>query len=324
MPEDELEVELPGSEPGDEPLPLSEAMRPRKFKRTTLQPKLADGLVKQFEDETFAFLERRFEKLAVEFDDISKTNFNPFLLLITAPVYNIFSPFEVAERLQLAKAYHGDDTAFGRMAEDKFLNILGATHPPEKKSKDAGIRNLWSSIDLHANIEGKRYLMSIKAGPWTMNQSHATEMIGNFSKLHEATGANIIIGITYGRYRNLNNKPALVGRGLGKPDWYDFLVGKDFWEFVSGVEGVHREIFAAVREAQRRFAKEHADETFSERLVGNRLKIATSLRKNFSLQADDDFWGTLFNSMFESDAGLPGKPDVVPPLVVKPVDVVEE
>ena len=89
-------------------------------------------------------------------------------------------------------------------------------------------------------------------------------------------------------------------------------------------KSVHKEIFAAIREAQRRFAKDHSDETFSEKLVGNRLKIASSLRKNFNLRDDDDFWGTLFNSMFESDAGLPGHPDSVPPLVVGPVDIVPE
>ncbi len=298
---------LPGSEPGDEPLPLADAIRPRRFKRSSLKAKLADGLSIKFEEETFAFLERRFKNLALEFDDISKTNFNPFLLLITAPVYNIFSPFEVAERLQFAKAFHGDDTAFGRMAEEKFLNILGATAPPEKKSTDKATRDLWSPIDLHSVIDGQRFLMSIKAGPWTMNQSHASEMINNFKQLRESTGANIIIGITYSRYRNLNNKPSLVQRGLGNPSWYDFLVGKDFWEFVSGVEDVHKEIFTAIREAQRRFAKKHSDETFSERLVGNRLRIASSLRKSFNLHVEEDFWETLFNSMFESDAGLPKK-----------------
>jgi hypothetical protein len=326
MPEDVQNdpVDIPGSQPGDEPLPIAEALRPRKFRRASLQAKLARGLAKKFEDETFAFLQRRFETLANDFDDISKTNFNPFLLLITAPVYNIFSPFEVAERLQLAKAFHGDDTAFGRMAEEKFLNILGATSPPEKRSADSAVRGLWSPIDLHAVIDGQRYLMSIKAGPWTMNQSHAGEMISKFARLHGETGANIIIGITYGRYRNLNNKPSLVQRGLGNPNWYDFLVGKDLWEFVSGVRGVHREIFVAIRKAQKRFARHHSDETFSERLVGNRLKIASSLRKKFSLLEEEDFWGTLFNSMFESDAGLPGRSDSATPIVVPPVEVVPE
>jgi hypothetical protein len=323
MPDAIDDAEQPGSSPGDEPLPLSEATRPRRFKRASLSGTLPSEKLTQFENETFDFLERRFQTLANDFDDISKTNFNPFLLLITAPVYNIYSPFEVAERLQFGKAFHGDDTAFGRLAEDKFLKILGAKTPLEKKSPTKTIRDLWSPIDLELDVEGKRYLMSIKAGPWTMNQSHATEMIGNFAQLHAETGANIIIGITYGRYKNLNNKPSLVQRGLGSPGWYDFLIGRDFWEFVSGVEGVHRHIFAAIRRAQRRFALEHSDETFSERLVGNRLKIASSLRKKFNVQADDDFWGTLFNSMFESDAGLPGVPIQAVPIVVGPVDLVD-
>jgi hypothetical protein len=199
----------------DAPIPLAEAMRPRRFSRAALAETLAPGLRQRFEDETLAFLKRRFQTLAVDFDDISKTNFNPFLLLITAPVYNIFSPFEVAERLQFAKAFHGDDTAFGRMAEEKFLTILGASKPLEKGVATSATR--WSPIDLEATIDGHRYLMSVKAGPWTMNQSHAAEMIRHFQALHDETGANIIVGITYGRYRNLNNKPLLVQRELGNP-----------------------------------------------------------------------------------------------------------
>ena len=324
MPEPFDDPDLPGSGSDDPPLPVGEALRPRKFKRQILAETLDEPLRERFVQETFDFLNRRFDQLAVRFDDISKTNFNPFLLLITAPVYNIFSPLEVAERLQLGKAFHGDDTAFGKLAEDKFLTILGASSPPQKRSTDSTIRNRWSSIDLQSTIDGQLYLMSIKAGPWTMNQSHANEMIRHFNELREETGAKIIIGITYGRYRNLNNKPLVVQRGLDNPDWYDFLVGKDLWEFVSGVKNVHKEIFKAVRIAQRRFALEHSDETFSEKLIANRLKISSSLRKQFKVAADDDFWGTLFNSMFESDVGLPGYPDHASAIVIDPEEIDRE
>lgn len=316
------------SQPNDEPLieeaplPLAEALRPRRFRRTELAETLPEGAIEQFIEETYQFLNRRFQTLAVDFNDIAKTNFNPFLLLITAPVYNTYSPFEVAERLQFAKAFHGDDTAFGRMAEERFLKVLGANPPLEKKVADKKTR--WSPIDLEATIDGQRYLMSIKAGPWTMNQSHANEMIQHFQALREETNARIIIGITYGRYKNLNNKPVVVQNGLGNPDWFEYLVGKDFWEFVSGVKDVHKDIFKAIRIAQKRFAAEHSDETFNELLIANRLKIASSLRKQFRVTADDDFWGTLFNSMFESDAGLPGHEDEVPPLAVAPIEIVGE
>lgn len=309
---------MPPSEAGageaQEPLPPSEAERPRRFKRSTLAATLAPELKERIVQETYAFLKRRFETLAVDFDDISKTNFNPFLLLITAPVYNIFSPFEVAERLQLGKAFHGDDTAFGRLAEEKFLSIFGAEVPPLKRTGTSAQRQEWSPIDLQIQVEGNLYLLSVKAGPWTMNQSHANEMTARFPSLQATTGARLIVGITYGRYKNLNNKPYLVARNLGEPLWYDYLVGKDLWEFVSGVKDVHKEIFAAIRLAQRKFADEHADETFSEKLVGNRLKIAASLRKAFNVRDDEDFWSTMFNAAFEADAGLPGRPDAVPPI----------
>lgn len=296
-------------------IPLGEALRPRRFARAVLADELAVQAAQAIEDETHAFLNRRFRTLAQDFDDIAKTNFNPFLLLITAPVYNIFSPYEVAERLQLGKAYHGDDTAFGRLAEEKFLTVFGASTPAEKTSGDAAQRQRWSPIDLDATIEGQRYLISVKAGPWTMNQAHANEMIRHFADLHAETGARIVIGVTYGRYRSLNNKPDLVDRSLGRPEWFDFLVGKDLWEFVSGVRDVHHHMFQAIRRGQRRFSNEHEDMTFHEHLKANVLKISASLRDQFNVTNDEDFWGTLFNAMFESRAGLPGEPDTVVPIV---------
>ena len=270
--------------------------RPIKFKRKELAPTLDREIFNSIVKETESLLARRFEKLAEDFDDISKTNFNPFLLLITAPVYNTFSPFEVAERLQLGKAFHGDDTAFGKFAEGEILPLFGAIEPTEKKQE--ATKTIWSPIDCEIQIEGKRHLFSLKSGPWTMNQTHANEMVTSFPAVHEHSGAPILIGIFYGRYENLNNKPDVVRNGVGDPEWFDYLVGRDFWEFVSGVKDVHKEIFKAIRTAQRQFGEKHRDETFHEKLVSNRLKIAASLRKSFDVDADEDFWETLFNNMF--------------------------
>lgn len=85
---------------------------------------------------------------------------------------------------------------------------------------------------------------------------------------------------------------------LGNPDWFDYLVGRDFWEFVSGVKDVHKEVFKAIRLAQKQFGDDHRDETFHEKLVANRLKIAASLRKAFNVQEEQDFWETLFSHAF--------------------------
>ncbi|MFC1743353.1 PmeII family type II restriction endonuclease [Candidatus Riflebacteria bacterium] len=266
------------------------------FIRSSLRPDLPPEIFKKIVKATKELLERRYKFLAKDFNDISKTNFNPLLLLITAPAYNLYSPFEVAERLQLGKAFHGDDTAFGRFAEEKILSLFNIVPPQEKKKGPS--KSLWSPIDVELTIEGTRYLMSIKAGPWTMNQSHANEMINNFLNIHKSTNAKILIGILYGNRPQLNNKPALVARSLGSPAWLDYLVGREFWEFVTGVKDVHEKIFRAIRKAQKEFAKLHADETFHEQLVANRLKIAASLRKQFKVDNDKDFWWTLFNKAF--------------------------
>jgi hypothetical protein len=82
-------------------------------------------------------------------------------------------------------------------------------------------------------------------------------------------------------------------------------VGRDFCDFVSGVSNVHVHIFKAIREAQALFADRHRDETFHERLIRNRLDIAASLRTKFDLTKEEDFWETLFNNAFESDAPEP-------------------
>jgi hypothetical protein len=274
-------------------------IRHRRFRRTALVDHLAQDVHDAIVRETDSLLERRLAK-ANEVADIEQTNFNPFLLLITSPVYNIFSPYEVAERLQLGSAFHGDDTAFGRFAEEKILPLFGATLPGQKSRTDRVLAAAWEPIDRAMDIEGSTYLMSIKAGPWTMNQSHAHGMIEKFPEIHATTGAKCLIGITYGRYVDLNNKPALVDAQLGEPDWFDYLAGRDFWEFVSGVRNVHVHIFKAIREAQAVFAKRHRDETFHERLIQNRLAIAASLRKKFDLDKEDDFWETLFNNAFEA------------------------
>lgn len=273
------------------------ARRANAKKSTFHRPKLNVELSQQTFDkivaETKDLLDRRYASLAIDLDHITKTNFNPLLLLITAPVYNIYSPFEVAERLQLAKAFHGDDTAFGRFGEEKLLPLFGARECPEKAKN-----RLWEPIDRDIVVGGKRVLMSIKSGPWTMNQSHANAMIDKFPQIHEATGCSIMIGIMYGRYENLNNKPKLVADALGNPPWFNYLVGRDFWEYVSGIRDVHKRIFDAIRAAQKQFATEHHDETFQEKLVANRIKIAASLRKEFDVEEEEDFWWTLFNNMF--------------------------
>jgi Type II restriction endonuclease EcoO109I len=225
--------------------------------------------------------------------DSKDVNINPFLMLAMAPAYNIYSPLEAAEYAQMAKLPHGDATAFGRFVEDKVFPIFGVADPPEKRRS----RSLFSPIDKEITVDGTRYLMTLKSGPWTMNQSHANEMIAGFPKIHERTGCDLIIGIFYGSKLRVNNKPGLVTRETG--GYVHTLVGKELWEFVTGVRDAHLCVFAAIQEAQVLFAERHGGKTFAEHLIEARLQLAESFRSAFGVvQSGDAMWQQIFKGSF--------------------------
>lgn len=130
-----------------------------------------------------------------------------------------------------------------------------------------------------------------------MNQSHANEMSAAFPKIRKRTKADLIIGVFYGTTARLNNKPALVEANTGP--YVSALVGKEFWEFVTGVENAHKEIFRAIQEAQARFAKRHGGQTFFEQLIQARLGLSQSFREAFKLEGEEtDMWEQIFDESF--------------------------
>lgn len=242
--------------------------------------------------ESLAFIERRFRSMQ-ETRVISDNNLNPFLMLLMAPAYNVFSPFEVAGYLQNAKMPHGDATAFGKFVEDRIFPLFGMSDPLEKY----GGRTVFSPLDAELTVEGTRYLASWKSGPWTMTQAHANEMITQFPIIHDRTKCDLILGIIYGTEKQLNNKPALVRRHTGP--YVHVLVGAELWEFVTGVRDAHMKILDAIREAQSRFAIDHGGKTFYEHMVEARLALAESFRREFKLTGEnEDMWTQLFRRAF--------------------------
>lgn len=267
----------------------SPALRRRDLEELMPSDKF-EGIV----EETDQLLERRLKKARELIDARSPdVNINPFLMLALAPAYNIFSPFEAAEYIQNSKLHHGDATAFGKFIEDKILPPFGVIKPAEKSAEP----DLYSPIDVETTVEGSRYFLSLKSGPWTMNQSHANEMIASFPKIHEQTGHDIVIGIVYGVRERLNNKPALVERSTGP--YAHTLIGHEFWEFITGVRNAHKEIFRAIRTAQARFAERHGGKTFFEQMIEARLALAASFRDAFELEGEEaEMWEKIFEGAF--------------------------
>jgi hypothetical protein len=288
--------------PGDEdPVPLQDQQTPADVllvtQSTLARKTLADDMPPETYEavvtESLSFIERRFASMQETRVVSEKNNLNPFLMLLMAPAYNVFSPFEVAEYLQNAKMPHGDATAFGKFVETNIFPLFGVTSPLEKATD----KEVYSPIDAEITVDGTRYLTSWKSGPWTMNQSHANEMLARFPNIHTQTGCDIVLGIIYGTEKQLNNKPALVRRGTG--EYVHVLVGAELWEFVTGVRNAHMKILDAIREAQGRFAIAHGGKTFYEHMIEARLALAESFRKEFELTGEsEDMWAQLFERAF--------------------------
>lgn len=276
----------------DSQVPSSTAPFINQLKRTSLLEEMPREQYDEIVKESLAFIERRFLTVR-DLVKVDKVNINPFLMLLMAPAYNIFSPLEAAEYMQNAKVPHGDATAFGRFVEDKLLPIFGVIPVDEKKTE----ATVYSSIDGALTVNGIPYLATWKAGPWTMNQSHANEMAHHFPAIHEASGKQIILGIFYGTERQLNNKPHVVSRATG--DYFHVLVGAEFWEFVTGVKNAHMFVLDGIRAAQRQFALNHGGKTFNEHMIEARLKLSADFRTKFGLTGGgDDMWELLFKEAF--------------------------
>jgi Type II restriction endonuclease EcoO109I len=273
-----------------------EATLPPPLRRSVLLDEMPEEQFLKVVEATRGLLDRRFAVAKRLVDVASKdVNVNPFLMLAMAPAYNIYSPYEVAEYAQNAKLPHGDSTAFGKFVEVNIFSIFGSKEPDEKH--DVATKAMFSPIDADLTVEGTRYFLSYKSGPWTMNQSHASEMRHRFPEIKELTGCDVIIGIFYGRRDRLNNKPALVRRNTGP--YVHTLVGQELWEFVTGVKDAHLWVFKAIRVAQREFAIAHGGKTFFEHLIEARLKLAESFRDAFKLVgAEDDMWEQIFKGSF--------------------------
>lgn len=269
-------------------------MSSKILKRKHLKSKMPVEKFDEIVDETDKLLERRLKKVRELIDaESSDVNVNPFLMLMLAPAYNIFSPFEAAEHVQNSKLHQGDATAFGKFVETKILPHFGAGDPFAKK-RDA---SLYSPIDLETTVDGQRYLVSLKAGPRTMNKAHANEMVDKFPEIHRRTKAQIIIGIVYGKRERLNNKPAEVEKGTG--DYTHTLVGRELWEFMTGVRNAHKEIFRAIKTAQARFSARHGGKTFYEQLIEARLALSGSIREAFDLEGEEtEMWEKIFEGSF--------------------------
>lgn len=209
---------------------------------------------------------------------------NPYVLMTSASIMKLNAPAAFADFLFNSKLYMGLETSFGKSVEAAFLSQypLGSsdkwTAPPEKIAEFAALVGLsneekaarridsaWREIDSSCVVGTRRYLVSIKSGPNTINDTQVQAMTDAFRNNHirwadqtrqtypHVQELDIVIGLTYGTDRTTNNKEnqilvKLLEQGFVEEDRVDRpgvlidaatrttriyrLIGKQFWAFI--------------------------------------------------------------------------------------------
>lgn len=209
---------------------------------------------------------------------------NPYVLMTSASVMDLDNEGVFADFLFNTKFYMGLETSFGKSIEAAFVEqypTIGEAKwavPIEKETefKDLGdisreeravrrTHSIWREIDTSVLIGDRRFILSIKSGPNTINDTQVAAMTDAIISHHKdwalATHAtypgtqylDIVIGITYGTDRTTNNKEnqilvKLLDNGFVEEDRDGApgvlidkntrairvyrVIGKDFWAFL--------------------------------------------------------------------------------------------
>lgn len=257
---------------------------------------------------------------------------NPYVLLTAATVMRLGDPDKFASFLFNSKLYMALETSFGKSVESALVGHYpvdvkpGWADPEEKLVESAGLRGLkrqdrarrrtssvWREIDKAVIHNRRRYLISIKSGPNTINDTQVQAMtqaiIDNHPRWLEASlahgvdGVDIVVGLTYGTPRITNNKDnqilaklldhgfveadrsvapgTLVDVNTGQIRVYR-VVGSDFWAFIgdpsnsSAQRQVYLEVLLALSQALA-VGIPHAN--IEERLADRMGRLAFALAK---------------------------------------------
>ncbi len=211
---------------------------------------------------------------------------NPYVLMACGGVMNLDDPSDFARFLVDTKLYMGLETSFGKSVESIVMGTYPIntqpgerwSDPPEKLAEFAALKGLsneerarargnsiWREIDKACISDKVRYLITVKSGPNTINDTQVNAMKDAIRDHHqswlEASVRNygveridIVLGLTYGTAKTTNNKDlqlivkllecgfqeedrtskpgVLVDQATGQIRVYR-VIGANFWSFTA-------------------------------------------------------------------------------------------
>jgi len=239
-----------------------------------------DGIARQLAEYISVHLPAAFDKR----EALTDYRTNPYVLMTTTSVMDLADPTRFADFLFNTKLYMALETSFGKSLEKIFLSQYPINSrrkwgpPPEKRAEFALLEGLsreqraarrtasvWREIDASVVLRRRRYLVTVKSGPSTINDTQAQAMTNAIIDYHPRwaersralssglRGVDVVLGLTYGTDRTTNNKEnqilaKLLEHGFAEEDRAKHpgvltdsatrnvriyrKIGRDFWAFV--------------------------------------------------------------------------------------------
>lgn len=170
---------------------------------------------------------------------------NPFLIPLIAQLHGYRSPEELASFVIEGHLSVGHATGFGKLIDEKILPEVFKTEKLSKayRKKENLTNPIFDEIDHIVFRDNQKYLLSLKAGRWTIQLTMAVQLNRSFSDIIEARSNGmidfnkIIVGIFYGKEEALTDKYRII-RGVCSGAQHDvvnlqsevdIVCGKDFW-----------------------------------------------------------------------------------------------
>lgn len=215
--------------------------------------------------ELSAIAKKKFE--IIDSINIEEIDFNPFLLR----VLGFETPEEIAEFMVSQRVERSLVTSYGIRIQTIATAIAG---------RGTGVEG----ADICKEHEGRRYYIQMKAGPKTPNKD-ITSMINRL--LRGATrrnrGAVALLGMTYGKRERVSS----IIQRYSQVDW---LIGQEFWAFISEDPNCAQEIFSIATELTEAVSGDGLP--YRERYRAKVTNLASQIRQRYG--EGSEMWEGLF------------------------------
>lgn len=175
--------------------------------------------------------------------NLQEFNINPFLLnYLAQTLSNDNSPTNIAKALIYPRALGTSiSTTFGTQMQ-KFCNYI----LPSLASTTPGI-----DIEFFDCIDNQRVYCQLKSGPNTINKDDVKTITDHFRKLINLGRTNglkiynnqCVVGIIYGSQKELSSSYLNIQKD------YTVLIGKDFWEHLTGDANFYNDLIDIFNES---------------------------------------------------------------------------